>query len=498
MKKKSIIALSLVMAMLPVSGISAVQAEEQEIVEIVWQYPTDGNLGVGFQDVEDALNEMLERDIGVHVTFEPVGLGESQQKAMLMIAAGEQLDLCLTAFANLNPLVDGGYVIPLTELVDEYGQGFKDLGLNLSNGYYQGELYGIAPHTYLSTNYHYLIKPEYLDKYGITIDPEKAYSYADLEEIFMTVKAGEGENFYALPIDATISPVETYFTYDKLGASFASGVLMLNRGFDDLTISNLYETEEYKEFAETMYRWAQNGLIAPDAAVTSETTDTLMASDNYLGTFYFGTPVSAQEYGALIGHELTTVKMMDSYVVDGAGGGVWWSVPATSENPEKAIEALEYIYTHDDANYILMYGLEGVSYEVLAKDEKGVQIKFLSDDVASLPYYNPYGLWGNQLTYAAIYPSTTDRNLIMQEYEASTPEDRWSPAMGYSFDSSSVSTEIAAISAVIEQYGKSINCGALDPEQALPEFIDALKAAGIDEVIAENQRQLNEWEAAQE
>ena len=144
-----------------------------------------------------------------------------------------------------------------------------------------------------------------------------------------------------------------------------------------------------------------------------------------------------------------------------------------------------------------MYGLEGVSYEVTAEDENGIQIKFLSDDVLSLPYYTPYGLWGNQCNYAAIYPATTERSVILEEFENSTSPERWSPAMGYSFDSSSVSTEIASVSAVIEQYGKSINCGALDPEKALPEFINSLKSAGIDKVIAENQRQLDEWAAVQ-
>ena len=69
--------------------------------------------------------------------------------------------------------------------------------------------------------------------------------------------------------------------------------------------------------------------------------------------------------------------------------------------------------------------------------------------------------------------------------------------MGYSFVRDSVSTEIASLSTVIEQYDKMINCGALDPKKAVPEFISALKAAGIEEVIAENQRQLDEWAAAQ-
>ncbi|MDQ6420182.1 DUF3502 domain-containing protein [Paenibacillus sp. LHD-117] len=35
--------------------------------------------------------------------------------------------------------------------------------------------------------------------------------------------------------------------------------------------------------------------------------------------------------------------------------------------------------------------------------------------------------------------------------------------------------------------------GTLDPEKNLPDFISKLKAAGIDKVIAEKQKQLDEW-----
>ena len=63
------------------------------------------------------------------------------------------------------------------------------------------------------------------------------------------------------------------------------------------------------------------------------------------------------------------------------------------------------------------------------------------------------------------------------------------------FDVTDVSTEFSAVSAVIEQYSDSLDAGAVNPEEALPEFRKALKDAGIDAVIAENQRQLDEWAA---
>ena len=38
--------------------------------------------------------------------------------------------------------------------------------------------------------------------------------------------------------------------------------------------------------------------------------------------------------------------------------------------------------------------------------------------------------------------------------------------------------------------------GAIDPEENIPKYIDELKAAGIDEIIAEKQKQLDAFLAA--
>ena len=50
---------------------------------------------------------------------------------------------------------------------------------------------------------------------------------------------------------------------------------------------------------------------------------------------------------------------------------------------------------------------------------------------------------------------------------------------------------------VIQQYLPGIACGSVDPETALPEFRQALKDAGYDDILAEKQKQLDAWLAAQ-
>ena len=87
-------------------------------------------------------------------------------------------------------------------------------------------------------------------------------------------------------------------------------------------------------------------------------------------------------------------------------------------------------------------------------------------------------------------------NKAIKEFSDNIPDSRKSPALGYCFNTQNVSTEYSAVTAVIQQYIPSVNCGTIEPSANLEEFRTALKAAGIEKVIEENQRQLGEWAAA--
>ncbi|MFR1801109.1 MAG: DUF3502 domain-containing protein [Faecalispora jeddahensis] len=63
--------------------------------------------------------------------------------------------------------------------------------------------------------------------------------------------------------------------------------------------------------------------------------------------------------------------------------------------------------------------------------------------------------------------------------------------------SSPVKSEVAALDSVLAEYRLGLENGELDPEEYLPKFQQALREAGIEKVIAEKQRQLDAWVAAQ-
>ncbi len=145
---------------------------------------------------------------------------------------------------------------------------------------------------------------------------------------------------------------------------------------------------------------------------------------------------------------MVCLPMVPRYTPYGGGSVIQWSIPNTCENPEKAMEALNYIYKNPEAAWIIEFGLEGEEYEVVKEEGDLKQIRWLADDIQSLPYYMPYGIWGNTLQWPVIEPS--------------------------------------------------LNCGALDPEKALPEFLSALEAAGMDKILEEQQKQFDTWLAEQD
>lgn len=126
------------------TGESTAAPAEGELVNVIWQWPAMGATGSGFQAVEDALNAMLEKDIGVHVTLEPALFSDLQNQSTLTITSGEQLDIILQVGTGVTPYVANGLIQPVDEYVEEYGAAIKEkCGTQLLGGYYQGKLYGI-------------------------------------------------------------------------------------------------------------------------------------------------------------------------------------------------------------------------------------------------------------------------------------------------------------------------------------------------------------------
>jgi putative aldouronate transport system substrate-binding protein len=182
-------------------------------------------------------------------------------------------------------------------------------------------------------------------------------------------------------------------------------------------------------------------------------------------------------------------KWIASFYFDSSTASLATVIASTSKSPEAAMKMLNIIYSDEYVINTILYGIEGEDY-----------IKVDEHHWAYPPGKDP-----NTVTYTAAYSTgiVGSEKLQLQplgvDYEdvllklRQNKESKHSPYYGFVFDSAGVINEMTALANVYSQYIPGLVCGSLDPDAAVPELNRALKAAGIDKVIAAKQAQLDEW-----
>ena len=476
------------------NGDSAKENNSDEEYNVVMQLPVAGDAPSGLEDVEAAVNEITKDEIGVTVTLEPVNAFNLANETSLAVSSGEKLDLSVSLFSGIGSLVSSGTLTELDDLLQEHGQDILEkCGDQMTGGVYDGQQYAV-PLLYLEgQDMSFIARKDILDKYGITIDENKYYSVDELEDIFAKVKAGEGDSFYIMAggYNATDLPLGGLYSMDDLGGG--CGLVFENNESPDEVV-NFYASDMYKNYVETMYDWAQKGYYSPDASTTTEVANTQIASGKYLGNFTLDSGATAAETSVQTGTEMVSIKTQQPIKKTGLYQAVLWSIPTTCENPEKTMEFLDLLYTNPDLDNLLMYGIEGTSYEIVEQDDNGTVIQPVDGKVTTdVPYWSTFGVFGDRLSWYATAPNTTETNKKLKEFSDSVKEE--SPALGFVCNFDNVSTEYSAVNSVIAQYRGILNTGAIDPAKELPEFLNALDAAGMDKVLEEVQSQYAEWKA---
>ena len=165
--------------------------------------------------------------------------------------------------------------------------------------------------------------------------------------------------------------------------------------------------------------------------------------------------------------------------------GALLAIPAGSKNPEKAFRFIELLYTDKYVKNLLNYGLEDVHY------------KKLSDNVIELidpanSGYNPGHGWkfGDQFKD---YLMSNEDPQKWEKFLAYNDEGLALNSLGFVFDKTNVETQISACKNVVQAYYKQLFTGSVEVEPTVKQFDAELKAAGVDDLIAEMQRQYDEW-----
>jgi len=470
------------------SGGEGTPNEDEEPYNVKIVLPYIGTEIGDLELVEAEINKIALERVNCTVTLFPVSFSEVGAKFSLWVANGEKVDLVSTFGVDYTSSIESNSIVRLDDMLEEHAPYLSSLDERYLGTRYNGGIYRIPimQSAYGETG-GICVRTDIMREVGLDYESYDRVTPEQLDEMFALVHEKYPDMItYGITTNIKSSNAAGFINMESFSIDGpVAGVLLMNGESDSTEILNLFETDEYREYLEWRRRWNQAGYISPDAATTTDSGSDWIRAGRSFSCGAIAQPGEAENMTKQTGYELTLLYQTDPIVRCDTYSAAPWVVPITSERPEKALEFLDLLYESKEVANLIQHGIEGIHYEKTDDD----MIIDLYDDRA---YKNDFGLYGNKLNIYLSVPATSEVFADYQVYNEKALENQ-SLAIGYKFVAESVTTEIASLTNVFHEYLSGLEYGSVDIDTVLPKFQQALRDAGIEKVIAENQRQFDEF-----
>jgi len=464
-----------------INGDNTSNDEELEHVELVWHFPLP-QIPQDIDKIEEAVNQITEEKINATIKLKAQSFGDYPEKMNFVAASGEKTDIIWTSNWSFNYVQNQaqGVFISLDELLEEYASEVLD---NIPDFVWdatriEGKIYGIPNYQTVTNREGFRIVKSIAEKYDVDLDSVKD-PFEDIEPILQTIKENESDLFPLVTGGKGI--FESLYRSLEIEGINEFGTIRLD---EPTEVFNVYESPEYKKYLDLIHNWYEKGLINEDAPTKDDINEYLSAGRVATGYHHVSEPgaeaKAKNQYG---GQDILIKHLTDPYTSTASGITTLQAISRTSENPERAMMFINLVNTDKELYNILAHGIEDVHYKKIEEN--------VIEPIADSGYApNSHWVFGN-IFNAYLTPDQDAETVeaVREENENAIP----SPIIGFKFDPNPVTTQIANITTVIDQYQPGLNSGALNPDESLDEFLKALDNAGMDTVIEEMQNQLDEW-----
>ncbi|THF83539.1 DUF3502 domain-containing protein [Cohnella fermenti] len=467
-----------------------------------------GEAPKGMSEVMAALNEKLKKDINATLEINYIGWGDVASKYPLILAAGEDVDFVYAADWNyyVQESNKGSYLELTQDMFQKYMP--KYYAKQDASAYKAAEIGGkqyMIPTTTPDRKVNVMVlRKDVMEKAGLT-NPTKM---SELEPYFETIK-NDYPGMIPLNLDSQYdlttpfgNLVSEKFAYPGAptdsGDPASVGVYTDN---EDATGKILSITDEpvqssYKYAADLMKKWYDAGYVNKNPY-----SNKVRSKDNFCegkSGVAFGNSNDIQATLASCKD-----KGIDTYVIpvlspSGHAPANSWlnngiAIAASSKNPERAMEALDLLM--QDESYVMIdyYGIEGKNYVVTADNKLALPDGVTSSDNTYPP--DAAGFWFVDKDF--LKPSVDWTDSYVELYNKIPDYLSQITYLGFTFNSEQNKTEIANLKNVSTQYFMPLAIGAVkDVDSSLGTLADKMKAAGVDKVKTEVEKQAAAFLAA--
>lgn len=368
---------------------------------------------------------------------------------------------------------------------------------------YNGNIYLMPEDNYAQwTNHGFIYRLDWAKAAGLS---NGCHSWEDMTTYFRWVKENHPElkapwdsdgTQYAQLAGGWIVSHSDYVSIDGLN----SGAMWGGTKKDLYTVYSPFvtDTDSLVEFAKMMKEWDEIGVWKTDVLNNTASTN---RDDYRVGL------VAAEQHHTQTWTDLCSKTSNNTIYEDpNAESGFFWfgeeqknlvalsithgamAISAASKNPERALMVYDLIRNDPDCYKLINYGQKGRQWDT---DSNGLRIQpdsFNSDNDSITTNY-----WWGRNDDIEVKDATRNWDVIDALYKVYDGVKIDYPYGQFIPDVDSIQAKINNISEIHDNYMKQIAFGKYQgsAEDIVKEYQDALKAAGIDDVTAELQKQID-------
>lgn len=433
------------------AGCGAMPSEQEEKQQnnetLVLSFPCNLEDREKVEDIQARMNAVLEGRLGIRVRFLTFPFSNYSQEILKTLAGTNQVDVMLCMGSYVENWLRGN-LLPLNELLAQYGQGVisaveEDV---IQSCAVNAVVYGIPNiRSYAITTDTYYLNAAVLARNGLSVD--EIHTKEDLERAFSIIHRNEPDTVI---LSTNLQSLAGNRRYLNPQTPFAS---VLDEETDRYV--NYFATEEYRSLLLQIRGWYQKGYVG----LYSEAGKIESVPGEVFAMVRCGKPGAEQEASQMYGRPYQEVSFGRDIILQDTYTAFTYTITKNTVSAEQSMRLLNELYQDAELNELLS--------EVLT---------------------------------AWLLP-----NLFLTGAGAGYPDDLWEQTrrfnreaerakdVGFVFDPAAVMREYIEVCEIYERYRPILEDGIVDPDEGLARLLAELEEAGIEDLLAEQNRQYTAW-----